>query len=173
MAARRRSLVFVAMLLTLVLCLAGSGQSYAQQPNMAMLSGTVSDPSGAPIPGAQVVLQSTTEKRSRQAVTDSIGSYVIPEILPGAYQLVITKTSFQPTTLTGIQLSAGQGSTLNVELKLPTTITEMLVTAAPPLLETTTSSLGRSKCEGVHGTAFARKEFYVAAQYPSRGEPGP
>ena len=142
MAARRRSLVFVAMLLTLVLCLAGSGQSYAQQPNMAMLSGTVSDPSGAPIPGAQVVLQSTTEKRSRQAVTDSIGSYVIPEILPGAYQLVITKTSFQPTTLTGIQLSAGQGSTLNVELKLPTTITEMLVTAAPPLLETTTSSLG-------------------------------
>jgi hypothetical protein len=116
----------------------------------ATLSGVVSDPTGAAIPGAQVTLQSTLEQASRQTVTDSTGTYVIPAILPGSYQLVVKAGGFETQTLTGIVLVAGQGSTLNATLTVGKAITEVEVKEAPPLLQTTTATVGSE----VTGTQF-------------------
>ena len=116
----------------------------------ATLSGVVSDPTGAGIPGAQVALQSTLERAGRQTVTDSTGAYVIPAILPGTYQLVVKVSGFETQTLTNIVLVAGQGSTLNATLSVGKTLTEMEVKEAPPLLQTTTATVGSE----VMGTQF-------------------
>jgi len=112
------------------------------QVGTATLSGVVTDSSGAAVPGAQVVLESTLERAIRQTVTDSTGGYVIPALNPGSYQLVVKATSFEGQTLTGIVLTSGQGTTLNVTMGVAKAVTEVNVKAAPPLLETTTATVG-------------------------------
>lgn len=125
----------IVVLLTVALRLQG-------QIGMATLSGTVTDPSGAVIPGAQVTLTSTAENASRQTVTNSSGQYVIPAIPPGTYQLGVKAPGFQQRTLTGIILASGQGSTLNATLQISKASQQVTITSAPPLLETTTAAVG-------------------------------
>jgi hypothetical protein len=112
------------------------------QVGTATLSGVVSDPSGAAIPGAQVLLEGTLERSSRQMVTDSTGGYFFPALLPSTYQLTVRASGFQPQQLMGVILTSGQGTTLNVTLTVSKQVTEVNVSEAPPLLETTTSTLG-------------------------------
>jgi hypothetical protein len=112
------------------------------QTGTARLSGSVTDLNGAVIPGAAVVLQSTSESASRQTQTNSEGAYVIPAILPGQYQLKVTAEGFQAQTLTNISLISGQGSTLNVVLKVGAASASVVVTEATPLLDTTTATIG-------------------------------
>jgi hypothetical protein len=73
-----------ALLALVVLILFGSGPLRAQL-STASLSGTVVDPSGAGIPSATITLESTLQKYTREAVTGSEGSYVMPAIPPGKY----------------------------------------------------------------------------------------
>jgi len=114
---------------------------YAQL-GTATLSGTVVDPSGAVIPGAKVTLQSLTENARRDTVTDSAGFYRIPAILPGTYRLTVSASGFASQTFNNISLTSGQGSTLNVTLAVQTAVARVNVKAAPPLLETTTATVG-------------------------------
>src|SRR5689334_4245378 len=86
------------------------------QMGVAVLSGIVTDPTGAIVPGAKVTLSSATENASRDTVTDSKGQYVIPAIPPGTYSLTVNASGFQPQTFNAIKLTSGQGSTLNVPL---------------------------------------------------------
>jgi hypothetical protein len=112
------------------------------QIGVATLSGSVTDPSGAFVPNAQVTLQSSTEKASRQVTTDSAGGYFIAAIVPGTYELVVTAPGFDTRTITGITLSSGQGSTLNVTLSVGKAVTNVTVNEVAPLLETTTATVG-------------------------------
>jgi hypothetical protein len=89
-----------------------------------------------------VELQSTTEHASRRMVADATGAYFIPALNPGSYQLVVTARGFQSQTVTGITLTTGQGTTLNVTLGVAKAITQVEVKEASPLLETTTSTVG-------------------------------
>ena len=123
----------------LLLCAAGFLNA---QMGVATLSGVVTDPSGSRVPGAKVILESATEKASRDTVTDSSGEYVIPAIPPGTYKLTVNASGFQSRTMTAVNLTSGQGSTLNVSLELARATQEVSVTQAPPLLETTTATLG-------------------------------
>ncbi|MGH9325796.1 MAG: TonB-dependent receptor domain-containing protein [Terriglobia bacterium] len=140
-----KGVVFAGSLcLMIVISLLCPMRTNCQGINVATLSGTVTDPSHAPIPGAQVTLQNIAQNARRQTVTNSIGSYTIPAILPGTYRLIIAARGFQQNVTDNIILTAGQGSTLNIELTLAKTVSRVVVTSAPPLLETTTSSLGGS-----------------------------
>src|SRR5450432_838636 len=112
------------------------------QMGMATLSGVVTDPTGLAVPSAQVTLQSATENASRETVTNAGGQYVIPAIPPGTYRLIVKASGFQSQTFTGIGLTSGQGSTLNATLSISQAVAEVTVNEAPPLLESTTATLG-------------------------------
>ncbi|MGH9328226.1 MAG: carboxypeptidase regulatory-like domain-containing protein [Terriglobia bacterium] len=132
------SLLFLTVFIFLAFC---AGRMEAQL-GMATLSGTVTDPSRAVIPGAQVTLESVSEKASRATVTNTSGQYVIPAIPPGTYRLVVKSSGFQQRIFTGIVLTSGQGSTLDVRLALSRTRAQVTVSAATPLLETRNATLG-------------------------------
>ena len=138
---RSRIITALAGLVVLVVFLACCMNLNAQVAT-ATLSGTVSDASGAGIPGAQVTLAGMLEKTSRQMVTDAQGRYMFPSILPGSYQLVVAAKAFQTQTLTNIVLTVGQGSTLDVVLSVAKAVEVVNVKEAPPLLQTTTATLG-------------------------------
>lgn len=112
------------------------------QTNTAALKGTISDASGAGIPGATVSLESVARKLSRQTVTDATGTYVLPALEPDTYKLVVTAQGFTTQTTENITLDSGQGSTLNVTMQVGSSVTHVTVTEHAPLLDTTTATLG-------------------------------
>lgn len=83
---------------------AGAGASGAQEPNQqsaGSVSGTVVDPSGAAIAGAQVKLTRDDQTASQEAVTDSNGRFSFAGVAPGPFQLEITAASFARQTSAG------------------------------------------------------------------------
>src|SRR5437867_2860765 len=134
-------LVF-AGLIAFAVILTGLYQPLQAQVGTASLSGVVTDPSGAAIPSAEVALESMTRKAARQTVTDAVGSYVFTSLLPDTYQLVVAAKGFATKTTQNVEMTSGQGSTLNVTLELGAEATRVTVDATAPLLQTTTATLG-------------------------------
>lgn len=145
--------VALGMCLVLALIMIGFPKYMEGQADTAMLSGLVSDATGAGIPNAEVVLQSTQESASRTTRTSSSGAYVIPAILPGSYELNIKASGFQEQTITGIGLLAGQGSTIDVRLKVVANVATVEVHETAPLLDTTTATVG-AELQGQELTAL-------------------
>jgi Carboxypeptidase regulatory-like domain len=112
------------------------------QVGTATLSGLVTDPSGAIVPKAVVVLESTERKFTRRSATDELGGYIFTAVPPGAYQLVATASGFREEKIADVSLSSGQASTLNVTINLLASSEQVTVTEAPPLLQTTNATVG-------------------------------
>src|SRR5262249_9213519 len=126
----------------------------------ATLSGTVTDSTGAIIPAAELVLKSTVQQFSRQIVTDTRGEYVIPALPPGHYELVIRAKGFTDETRTDIPLDSGQASTLNVTPRLGGPAREFWVPKPPPLLQTTTATIGTVvQTEQIHELPLLGRNF--------------
>lgn len=111
------------------------------QVGTATLSGVVTDATGAVVPAAEILLNHIEQQSVRTTVSGVEGQYVIPAIPPGSYKLTVRKDGFRESTST-FPLSTGQASTLNVTLQLATSSERVEVTEAPPLLQTTTATIG-------------------------------
>src|SRR5215472_18321287 len=96
-----------------VICLFLSSNVQAEE--LAILKVTVNDQTGAVIPDATVALQNAQTGVNRSDVTESHGLAVIPSILPGNYELVVTAKGFAPRKLP-VSLSVGQTASLTVTL---------------------------------------------------------
>ena len=111
---------------------------YAQE---AVLTGTVTDSTGAVLPGVTVVAVNEATGNRFETVTDERGIYRMPARV-GAYQISAELQGFTTVTRTGVQLLVGQTASVNLQMA-PSTVQETVtVTAEAPLLNVTTSSLG-------------------------------
>ena len=101
----------------------------------ATIVGTVTDPSGAAVADAQVLLVNIATQLSRSVQTSANGQYVAPSIPTGAYQITVSKQGFQKLIRSGVELTAA--STLNVDLQLSVgNVAETLsVSSTAPLLQ--------------------------------------
>jgi hypothetical protein len=133
-----RDFAMYATVVSKVIRLFGAGLLFAVPlvaQDTATIVGTVTDPSGAAVAGAGVVLVNLATQFSRSVETAASGQYVAPSIPTGSYQITVTKDGFQKLVRTGIVLTAA--STLNVDLQLKVgNVSETLsVTSAAPLLQ--------------------------------------
>lgn len=128
--------------IALAIILTGLCQPLKAQLGTSSLNGTVSDPSGAAVPGAEVSLESMTRMYSRKTVTNESGAYELTMLEPGTYQLILTAKGFATKTTQNILLASGQGSTLNVTLEVGAAVTHVTVTQQAALLDTTTATVG-------------------------------
>ena len=124
-----------------VLSLALAVSVFAQ--GLGTIGGTVVDPSGALIPGAKVTVTEVGTGLSRGATSDEQGRYVIPSLRPATYELTSENPGFSKFVQRGITLLADQNLTLNVTLRVGGVTEEVTVEAAPPPVNTTTSTLGQ------------------------------
>ena len=92
------------------------------------VSGVVTDPSGAVIPGAAVHLLSDVGA-SFQTTTDSAGHYSIPGLPPGIYSITAEAQGFAANTLQGVKVAAGKASAINVMLPVEIQQQEVQVNA--------------------------------------------
>src|SRR5215207_2528302 len=125
------------LLLTMAL-LAVPGMAFAQE---AVLTGTVTDSTGAVLPGVTVVAVHEATGNRFETVTDGQGAFRVPARV-GTLQLTASLQGFASVTRTGLQLLVGQTAVVNLQMA-PSTVQETVtVTAEAPLLNVTTSSLG-------------------------------
>ncbi|PYV03561.1 MAG: hypothetical protein DMG26_09290, partial [Acidobacteria bacterium] len=66
--------------------------------------GTVQDPSGGAVPGAQVALTAVDTAVAHTATTDDAGNYLFSQLKPGHYRLQASKEGFQARTISDIDL---------------------------------------------------------------------
>jgi carboxypeptidase family protein len=102
----------------------------------ADLSGTVSDPSKSPVPGATVVATNIATGLARNGVTDANGVYRIPLLPPGEYEVKIQINGFNTQIKKGITLTVGEIIPLNFEISRGGTIDSVSVETDQPLIET-------------------------------------
>jgi hypothetical protein len=74
----------------------------------ASISGQVTDPSGAPIQGAKVIVANLERNTTTEASTNSTGRYLAQFLYPGSYSVSIEHPGFKPYTQRGITLQAGR-----------------------------------------------------------------
>jgi hypothetical protein len=123
-----RALVFV------IACLSAATAAQAQSGS---IQGTVTDPSGAVLPGVTVEASSPALiEQSRSAVTDAEGRYTFLELRPGSYLLTFTLGGFQVLKRDNILLTTGFTATVNVTLQLGTLGETVTVTSESPIVDT-------------------------------------
>ncbi|MGH9533376.1 MAG: carboxypeptidase regulatory-like domain-containing protein [Terriglobales bacterium] len=104
----------------------------------ATLSGTVTDPSGAVVPGASITVLNNANGGLRRVTTGSQGSYSVSNLAPGVYTVTVSKSGFQTFQTKNVILQVGQPFGLPVRLKTGTVTqtVEVSTTTAPVQLET-------------------------------------
>jgi hypothetical protein len=121
-----------------LLCLLISAQVFAQD---ASLSGTVTDASGAVIPGVAITATNDNTGVVSNTVSNTAGAYSYPRLLPGVYTVKADMKGFQPKTYTKVTLGASQQARLNFQLEVGgvATTTEVSTSAEQLILESSSS----------------------------------
>ena len=127
----------VALLLSLPL-LAISGWS---QSNVSYgeVRGTISDPSGALLSGAEITIVDPQTGAARSASTDDTGSYRILSVSPGAYSVHAEYTGFRTESKRDVRVAVGQTAAINFVLAVNPVLSNMNVVDELPIVEYTRS----------------------------------
>jgi hypothetical protein len=129
-------------LFVIALLLFGSRPLFAQMDTGSIL-GTVSDQTGAVIAGARVTLTNEGTGISLATVTGADGVFKFSPVKIGSYKLEVVAQGFQTTTTSGVTVDIGADVVQNFTIK-PGSVTQSIeVSAAPPLLESQSSSVGQ------------------------------
>ena len=138
----RRSVVWTAIVVVLL-----GRIGHAQTVAIAQISGVVSDESGAALPGVEVQVTQTATGASRFVVTDERGEYVLANLPIGPYKLEAKLQGFSTYERTGITLTVGASSVINVVLKIGTVQETVTVSANAALVETRNTGVGTTVTE--------------------------
>lgn len=114
---------FLVCTLALVLCVAAGAQVETGQ-----LTGTVTDPSGAVIPGATVTVKNLASNAVRTTQSNGTGSYVMVGLEPARYQVTVSSTQFKPYTA-NFEMTVGGHVTVDAILSVNSSVTDVQVMA--------------------------------------------
>ena len=124
------------IILLLVVGLAKDSLLAQSQAATADLLGTVKDTTDAVLPGVEVTARNTATGFTRIGISDERGSYRIPLLPPGGYQLRAELDGFQTQTIEGLVLTVGQSANLNIVLQLSEVTSEIVVVTNVGIVET-------------------------------------
>ena len=102
----------------------------------ASLTGVVTDPKQAGIPGATVKVQNTATNEIRATATAADGRYTFSQLLPGPYEITAEAKGFKTFVQRGINLSASQSAELNLPMQLGDVTQSVEIAAASVMLDT-------------------------------------
>jgi hypothetical protein len=129
---------YVLLFVTLVLSLCIS--SFGQSEN-ATLSGTITDPSGAVVQGAQVKLTNVNTGITATVSSNESGLYVFANIHPGQYRMVVEKAGFRQVVLTDITLHVQDVLSRNFNLQLGVVGESVTVSATSEVMNTVSAAV--------------------------------
>src|ERR1700733_5821074 len=112
----RMSLKKLQIVLGMWLLAALAVSSHAQSIISGDVTGTITDASGAAIPGATVTLSNVNTNANQTVTTNADGSYRFAFVSPGTYKLAVSATGFQTQQQANVSVAAGQPTPVNVQL---------------------------------------------------------
>jgi iron complex outermembrane receptor protein len=111
----RRGTKLVLAVALLLSCLAAVAQVVTQT---GQITGTVKDPAGAVIAGANVVLKDSEGRATASAVSNSDGTYAFPSVQPGSYVVEVEAKGFRHIASPALEVGAGRSATFDCALSL-------------------------------------------------------
>ncbi len=107
------------------------------------ITGRITDPGGAIVPGAHVTITESGTGVSRTTESNSEGYYTAPSLLPGEYSLAVDHQGFKLIVRPGLQLQVDQTLRVDFTLEVGAVSEKIVVQEQAPLLETETPSVGQ------------------------------
>ncbi len=130
-----------AKFLACFLILAAGGSALAQA-GRGSVSGTISDPGGAVVAGAQVELLNKSTGVALHTVANSAGLYAFISLNPGVYQVKASQSGFASVAQDKVGVNVDQSTEVNITLKVGTTAESVTVTESTSLVEASNSTVG-------------------------------
>jgi hypothetical protein len=110
----------------------------------AAISGTVRDPNGALVPGAQIVVSNPSKGVSLTLQSSDSGVFNVPALLPaGGYDVTIDKAGFNRYEVKDFELAVGQNLNLDASLTLASTNQQIEVVGTAPLVDETKTDVSQ------------------------------
>lgn len=105
------------------------------------LSGTITDPSGGAVPGAQVEIKNSATGVVRSLTTNSDGFYSAANLIPGSYEVAVSAAGFNTGIKTGITINVGSQPVFNLVLQVGTVSNKVEVTTEAPTVQLSSSDI--------------------------------
>lgn len=162
--------------LTVLLLL--TGRLFAQAGATGTILGTVTDSTGAIVPGAKVTITNIATNVSVETVTSSAGDYNEPSLNPGVYKVAVQAPGFQKSVTNAISLSVDQKIRVDIALKPGAVSTTLQVTAQAVALDTDTAEMSQLVSQKqveelpLDGRNFVQLLFISAGAVTIGGEQG-
>src|SRR5215472_5522117 len=109
----------------------------------AVLKGTVTDALGAAIPHAKVVVKNQGTGVEWNTESDNVGSYLVPALPIGPYQISISATGFETSVVHNVTLNAATTVTQNVQLQIGQVSQEISIEVDTPVIDASTIAMGQ------------------------------
>jgi hypothetical protein len=107
----------------------------------ATLDGTVTDPQGAAVAGAQVEVINAATGQVVRTITDVSGHWALPSMPAATYRVTVTKEGFRTAVLESVTMNAGVPATANVKLEIGQLTETVEVTAGAEIVQATSASV--------------------------------
>jgi hypothetical protein len=127
--------------ITLFLIFSSTGLAYGQLDNQ-QISGAITDPTGASVPGADVTVTNEATHVNNTAQSNDAGNYVVLNLPVGVYTITTTKAGFKKSVLTGVTVDVGAKVGLPIQLEVGQVTESVSVKADTVLVQTTTAEVG-------------------------------
>jgi len=119
-----------------------SAVAYLSAQTFAEVSGTITDQSGAVVNRATVTVTNAGTQQTRRVSTNQSGTYSVPFLPPGTYEVQAEAPGFKTVTRQNVTLQVGAAQKIDVTLNVGDVNQNIEVTAAPPLLAAESTSVG-------------------------------
>ncbi|GAC1415861.1 MAG: hypothetical protein NVSMB62_04540 [Acidobacteriaceae bacterium] len=126
----RKNIAILAVLLLLTFCTRGVHAQFS-----GTISGVISDPSGAVVPGVAVTLNNTGTNEQRLTTSSNSGVYQFVSLAPGSYEVSATASGFSISRLT-LNLETNQPLNVPIKLSVGSSTETVTVSSEAPLLDT-------------------------------------
>jgi hypothetical protein len=153
--------------------LSGASMAHAQLTTADIL-GTVTDPTGAAIPNAQVQVRNLGTNDTRNGSTDGSGNFSFTTLLPGRYTVTVTAPGFKVSSTTGLAIEAGDRARADAHLQLGATTETITVEASTPLLQADNATVSSTvTSQSVQDLPLNGRNFVQLAQIVPGANEGP
>jgi hypothetical protein len=127
------------LLLVVLVCLLGASAGYGQEVR-ASIRGTVTDPSGAPVPNASITVTHVAQNVSVTTRSNEAGNFLSPFLAPGTYRLAAEAPGFKKAVRENIGLQAQDMARVDVQLEIGSLTESVTVRESVSMLQTETAT---------------------------------
>ena len=177
MITKKTSSSLARFLLCTGMLLLSAGTAAWAQAGRGGISGTITDPSGALVPGAKVTALNHATGITQSTVSTAAGLYSFVSLNPGDYEVKASRTGFESVAQDNVTVSVDQVSVINIALRVGAVTDTVTVSQTVDVVDTSNSTVGQLiSAETIDRVPLLFRNVYDLVQLragvtPSNGSP--